>query len=286
MTEDYLGPFKYEETWRDKGRKDLAPPRVVTKAYLEKEPRESGTPFEVSINVDRLGEILQEEGTTNSRSVYISLNEKKGWIRKLFEKNEDLDFRENIESALKFLNEPYLLGQCRPFRERGSRTAEARLIAINLGDIYDLALLTTPSGDNEKVKEKFRRLTTKVLVHEIGHTRQPDGINRGSMETAMRIVKGSWILIDVARRIPLPWMGIFEPSVIAAEASVAGAIGQEYYSSRPQEKFSRKYVKDMEPLFRSVVSVKVRSEEQLNRENFWKKMKEKLPQRKIPNPDS
>jgi hypothetical protein len=277
MIEDYSKPFKYEETWRDKDRKDLTPPKVVMRVFLEKEPRRSDIPFEVSLDSDRLRDILREEGTTNGRSVYIVFDEKKGGIKKMIETNGDTDIRGNIEAALGLLKDPYLLGQCGSFRKKGSRTAEARLVKINLGNIYDLALLTTPSGDNEDLKEKFHKLATRVLVHEIGHTRQPDGIHKGSLQTAMRIVKGSWVMLDVARRIPLPWMGIFEPMAVAVEGSVARAIGQKYYSSRPQEKFAREYVRDMGPLFEDVIRVEIRSEEQLNNDNYWRKVKKSLP---------
>lgn len=144
----------YQEKWRDKDRRDLQPPQRIEQVHFEK-PKEH-VPFELAVDTDRLQDILAEEGVTKGRRIFIHTNYQRGVIDKvtegIVEGNANL-IKSGIDSTLEKARYGFILGTMQPTTsgKKDAPLKRASVIRLNCGNIYDVALLTSPAGGDQVI---------------------------------------------------------------------------------------------------------------------------------------
>lgn len=256
--------LSYQTFWGDSERKDLLPPRNIT---VEKEDHGGNTPIEVEIDTDKLQELMKLEGVRDGIPIQIVLRDNRG----VFRRGQDLGRKQGgDESNGKSILDGVRLGQFR------SRNGEGK-VTINIGSIYD-SVVGFMSRDPEEVLAKFAALTSTILAHEVGHARQPKGIKAGgNTQTYLKVVGGTFVLIDAGRRFALPWLGAAEVAVIPAEFAAAEAVGKKlYYERIPGERFANEYARVSRDQWSDVVQVRIKDEQQLERDIKEKSILKKI----------
>lgn len=276
MEENFFNPnlnlIKYQEEKRD----DLEPPRYLE---IEEHGDNSSIPFEVKIDKNELLKTLEIEGTTKGAGLKIGLIYNTPPLSYLLEfqqlKSTDFD-PENIRNTITRMGNA-IFDYFRNGKELGSFKEEDLLgkISLNLGSIYNTALLMCPHG-HEDVQRIFEITTAMVLAHEIGHSREPIDKRPFTTKTRQTIQNGAFVLIDATRRTVLPWTGISEPVLLAGELIIASQVASKAYKISYSERFARQYQREAFNLYHSKMSFNLRDEDQLQKDwdNSWGRYKE------------
>lgn len=273
MAENSEGSLTFQNIWKDSERKDLLSPSDITIEYAGNPDL---IPFSIKLDREKAKDFMKLEGTTGGYPLNIIFLYGEPTIVKqanFFKDDESpLTVIKNfIENTRATFRRGFAAGSHQRIPDHGSE------IKVQLGPIYDIAVMSSPKRE-EDVEVKFKKMVAEVLAHEVGHSRQPTDIKRISGKTVMRLLGGSFVLLDATRRTVLPWAGLAEPTIIGGELVTAATIVQKgIYERVPSERFAREYSSLAAESWAEMLKVQLLSEEQLKKDYIWGEIKFSLP---------
>jgi hypothetical protein len=263
MPEDIFTPIRFRKEVHE--RMDLLPPASIEAKNIG---RSSTIPFETTIDKVSFTKLINEEGITGGKNLELVMNYNPGFLRQ-FTAIDNKPYRD-------FINEGRTISSI--FRD-GMSLGTARtlpdqtVVTLNMGTIYDHAVLRSPRSVDD-IQTNLERIVSHVLAHELGHARQHKSLTGMSMDIYLKVIGGSFVLIDGLRRTQLPWVGLAEPLVVSAELTGAELVSHIAYRSTEKERFANEYADSSAKLYKDMMTVTLTNPKQLEMDwEFWRPYK-------------